>query len=163
MAKAWNYSRHIRDNLSRIKLLRRKNRSNPPQIRRIRSIFGKKILKKNRRGNLRKISGKRIFWGLFQNTQVRPLFKKKKPSSPSPIQFPFFQNLKKVPFYSTNSTGPRDSSLLPSQLSLRLSPRLGFFWILQKAVFFFYLVCLFFVKCLWQFQGISDHKKTRII
>ena len=68
---------------------------------RIRSIFWKKRMKKKRGGICEKILGKRIFWGLFQNTQVRPLFKKKKPSSPSPIQFPFFQNLKKVPFYST--------------------------------------------------------------
>ena len=61
--------------------------------------------KRNGGGICEKILGKRIFWGLFQNTQVRPLFKKKKPSSPSPIQFPFFQNLKKAKGATDNSDG----------------------------------------------------------
>ena len=56
--------------------------------------FLKKKDEKETGGNLRKILGKRICWGLFQNTQVRPLLKKKKPSSPSPIQFPLSESQK---------------------------------------------------------------------
>ena len=47
--------------------------------------FWKKMIEKESEGKSAKNLGEKIFWGLFQNTQVRPLFKKKKPSSPSPI------------------------------------------------------------------------------
>ena len=41
--------------------------------------------------------------------------------------------------------------------------RVFFIFGVSKRLVFFNLVCLFFVKCLWQFQGISDNEKTRII
>ena len=85
----------IRDNLSRIKLLRRKNRSNPPQIRRIRSIFEKKYWKRIGGEICEKSWGKEFFGAYFKTPKCGHYLKRKSPPplpSDKKNSYPKFKN-----------------------------------------------------------------------
>ena len=107
LSAIWDNLSAIQEKLSQIEVLRRKNRSNSPDLGRIRSIFWKKRMKKKRGGeSAKKSRGKEFFGAYFKTPKCGHYLKRKSPPLLPLYNFASFRISKKSPFIQLDPFWP---------------------------------------------------------